>query len=72
MCVVCDVLCDMCHIIKTMGTKRLVAMNEQIMILGIDSKFGMSILKSNSLISFLAEARRKEKPQELAYANRNQ
>ena len=53
MCVVCDVLCDMFHVIKTMGTKRLVAMNEQIMILGIDPKFGMSILKSNSKISFL-------------------
>ena len=50
MYVVCDMLCVMCYVIKTLGANGLVAMNDQIIILGIDPKFGLSILKSNSKI----------------------
>ena len=50
MCVVCDVLCVMCYVIKTLGTKGLVTMNDQMVILGIDPTFGISILRSNSKI----------------------
>ena len=40
-------MCVMCYVIETLGTKGLVTMNDQIMILGIDPKFGLSILNSN-------------------------
>ena len=50
MCVLCELLCVMCYVIKTPGTKGLVAMNDLIMILGIYPKFGLSILWSNSKI----------------------
>ena len=50
MCVVCDMLCVMCYFIKTLGTKGSVTMNDRIMILGIDPKFGLSILRSSSKI----------------------
>ena len=47
-CVVCDMLCVMCYVIKTLDTKGSVTMNNRMTILGIDPKFGLSILKSNS------------------------
>ena len=50
MCVVCDMLCVMCYVIKTLGTKGLVTMNNRMAILGLDPKFGLSILWSKSKI----------------------
>ena len=50
MCVVCDILCVMCCVTKILGTKKLVTMNDQMVILGVDPKFGLSILRSNSQI----------------------
>ena len=50
MCVVCDMLCVLCYVIKTFGTKGLVTMNDSIRILGKDPKFGLSILRSHSKI----------------------
>ena len=48
MCAVCVMLCYvMCYVIKTLGQKELVTMNNRMTILGIDSKFGLSILRSN-------------------------
>ena len=47
---VSDLLCVMCYVIKTLGKKVLVTKNDRIMILGIDPKFGLSILTSNSKI----------------------
>ena len=44
-CVLCYV---MCFAIKTLGKKELVTMNNRMTILGIDSNFGLSILRSNS------------------------
>ena len=41
-------LCVMCYVIKTLGMEGLVTANDQIMILGIDPKFGLSILWSTS------------------------
>ena len=46
-CVVCDMLCVMCYVIKKLGTKTLVIMNNRMTLLGIDPKFGLSILGSN-------------------------
>ena len=47
LCVIC-VLCHvMCFIIRTLGNKELVTMNNRMTILGIDPKFGLSILRSN-------------------------
>ena len=42
--------CVMCYVIKILGKKELVTMNNRMMILGIDPKFGLSILISNSKI----------------------
>ena len=45
LCVIC-VLCHvMCYVIKTLGKKELVTMNNRMTILGIDPKFGLSILR---------------------------
>ena len=46
-CVLCYV---MCYVIKTQGKKELVTMNNRMTILGIDPKYGLSILRSNSKI----------------------
>ena len=43
-------LCVMCYVIRILGVEGLVTMNDQIMILGLDPKFGLSILRSNSKI----------------------
>ena len=48
MCVVCNMLRVMCYVIKSLDTKGLVTMNNRMTILGIDPKFGLSILRSNS------------------------
>ena len=40
----------MFYVIKIMGKKELVTMNNQMSILGIDPKMGLSIFKSNSKI----------------------
>ena len=40
----------MCYVIKTLGKKELVTLNDQMTILGIDPKFELSILRSNSKI----------------------
>ena len=51
LCVICVVLFYvMCYVIKTLGKKGLVIMNNRMTILGIDPKFGPSILRSNSKI----------------------
>ena len=50
MCVVFDMLCFMCCVIKILGKKKLVTINDQMVILGVDPKFGLSILRSNSKI----------------------
>ena len=47
---VSDLLCVMCYVIKTLRKKVLRTKNDQIMILGIDPKFELSILTSNSKI----------------------
>ena len=45
------VLCYvMCYVIKILGKKELVTTNNCIKILGIDPKFGLSNLRSNSKI----------------------
>ena len=46
-CVLCYV---MCYVIKTLGKKGLLTMNNGMKILGIDPKFGLSNLRSNSEI----------------------
>ena len=46
-CVLCHV---MCYVIKCLGKKKLLTMNNRMTILGIDPKFGLSILSSNSKI----------------------
>ena len=38
----------MCYVIKILGKKGLVVMNNWMMILGIGPKFGLSNLRSNS------------------------
>ena len=50
MCVVCEMLCFMCFVIKTLGMKGLVTKNNPMTILEIDPKFGLSVLRSNSKI----------------------
>ena len=45
-----NMLCVMCYVVKTLGTMGLVTMNNRMTILGIDPKFGLSILMSNSQI----------------------
>ena len=49
LCVLC-VICVFCYVIRVLGTKGLVTMNNRMTILGIDPKFGLSILRSNSKI----------------------
>ena len=49
LCVLC-VICVLCYVIKTLGTKGLGTMNNRMTILGIDPKFGLSIVRSNSKI----------------------
>ena len=34
----------MCYVIRILGVEGLVTMNDEIMILGIDPKFGLSLL----------------------------
>ena len=50
MCVVCDMLCVMCYVNRTLGTKGLVTMNNRMTILGLDPNFGLSFLSSKSKI----------------------
>ena len=54
MCVVCDMCVMLCYVlgfvVKSLGKKKLVTMNNRMTILGIDPKFGLSILRSNSKI----------------------
>ena len=51
MCDMCVMLCYvMCYVIKTLGKNELVTMNNRMTILGIDPKFGLSILRSISKI----------------------
>ena len=40
----------MCYVIKILGKKDLVTINNRITILGIDPKFGLSNLRSSSKI----------------------
>ena len=49
-CVVCDMLCVMYYVIKTLDTKGSVTMNNRMTILGIDPKFGLSIFRLNSKV----------------------
>ena len=46
-CVLCYVVC---YVIKTLGKRELVTMDNRMTVLGIDPKFGLSILMSNSKI----------------------
>ena len=41
-------LCVMCYVIKTTGRETLVTMIDRTMILGMDPRFGLSILSPNS------------------------
>ena len=50
LCVICLLCYVMCYVIKTLGKKELLTMNNRMMLLGIDPKFGLSILRSNSKI----------------------
>ena len=45
--VICDILCD---VIRTLDVEGLVTTNDRTIILGMDQKFGLSILRSNSKI----------------------
>ena len=47
LCVICVLCYVMCYVIKTLGKKGLVTMNNGMTILGIDPKFGLSNLRSN-------------------------
>ena len=47
MCALCY---DLCYVIKTLGKNELVIINNRMAILGIDPKFGLSFLRSNSKI----------------------
>ena len=40
----------MCYVIRTLGMEGLITMNDRTIILGIDAKFALSILRSNSKI----------------------
>ena len=42
------IICVYWYLFKTLGTKELVTKNNRMTILGIDPKFGLSILRSNS------------------------
>ena len=44
------VICVWFHVFKTLGSKEFVTMNNRMTVLGIDPKFGLSILRSNSKI----------------------
>ena len=44
------VICGLCYVIKTLGEKEIVTMNKRMTIIGIDPKFGLSTLRSNSKI----------------------
>ena len=50
LCVICYMLCVMCYVIKSLGKKGLVTLNNRNTILGMDPKLGLSILRSNSKI----------------------
>ena len=50
LCVICYMSRFLCYVIKTLGKKGLVTMNNRMTILGIDPKFRLSILRSNSKI----------------------
>ena len=45
---VLSVICVYCYVFKTLGMKELVTKNNRMTILGIDPKFGLFILRSNS------------------------
>ena len=47
-CLICVLCYVMCYVIRTLGKKELVTMNNRMTILGIDPNFGLSILRSNS------------------------
>ena len=47
---ICELCYVICYVIKTLGKKKFVTMNNRMMILGIDRKFGLSIFRSNSKI----------------------
>ena len=49
-CDMCVMLCYVCYVIKILGKKGLVTMKNWMTILGIDPKFGLSNLRSNSKI----------------------
>ena len=48
--VICVLNFVMCYVIKILSKKGLVTMNNQMTILGLDPKFGLFILRSNSKI----------------------
>ena len=50
LCVICDMLCVMSYVIRTLSRKGLMTMNNRMSILGLEPKFGLSILRSNSKI----------------------
>ena len=49
-CVICVLCYVRCYVIKILGKKGLVTMNNWMTILGIDQKCGLSNLRSNSNI----------------------
>ena len=49
-CVICVLCYVLCYVIKILGKKGLVTMNNRMTILGIDPKFGLSNLRSISKI----------------------
>ena len=49
-CVICVLCYVMCYVIKTLGNKELMTMNNRMTILGKDPRFGLSILRSKSKI----------------------
>ena len=50
LCVICVLCYVMCYVIKTLGKKVLVIMNNGMTILRLDLKFGLSNFRSNSKI----------------------
>ena len=50
LCVICVLCYVMCYVIRTLGKKELVTMNNRMTIFGIDPKYGLSNLRSNSKI----------------------
>ena len=50
LCVICGLCYVMYYVIKTLGKKELVTMNNKMTILGIDPKLGLSIFRSNTKI----------------------